>query len=124
VKRPELKIEMWPPSPETGMSTGRLPAGVKITHLPTGESVVCTHYRHPHKNKSAALKQLRQKLTIPNLPFDDARCVGVGNDQEGWRTGCEVCLRRLSPGNPLDQWHTDPPELVNGECELIIRIEK
>ena len=38
------------------------------------------------------------------LPFDIARCPGVGSDAEGWRDGCETCLRRTAPGNPHGPW--------------------
>jgi hypothetical protein len=53
------------------------------------------------------------------LPFDVARCPGVGSDAEGWREGCEDCLRRTSPG-PLQSWHVVPPPIIVFECEFRI----
>jgi len=58
------------------------------------------------------------------LPADIARCPGAGSDAEGWREGCEHCLRRTSP--PADQdrvlW-MQPPAVIVFECEYLIEDE-
>lgn len=47
------------------------------------------------------------------LPDDIARCAGVGSDVEGWREGCEDCLRRICPpGNPERVVMISPPPLI------------
>jgi len=51
------------------------------------------------------------------LPDDVARCAGVGSDAEGWREGCETCLRRLSPAG---RFHMQPPAIIAFECEYFI----
>lgn len=52
------------------------------------------------------------------LPHDIARCRGVGNDAEGWREGCDDCLRRTSPmRNHPDITHMTPPAIIVFECE-------
>ena len=51
------------------------------------------------------------------LPSDVARCRGVGSDAEGWREGCDTCLRRTSPV-PETAWFVDPPAIIVFECEL------
>ena len=60
-------------------------------------------------------------MTLPN---NIARCAGVGNDDEGWREGCEDCLRRTNI--PSDQWRMfiwiEPPAIITFECEY--RIEQ
>lgn len=58
---------------------------------------------------------------MTTLPADVARCPGVGSDSEGWRDGCDVCLRRLvqavdHPGVP----HMEPPEIIVFECEYLL----
>lgn len=50
------------------------------------------------------------------LPDDVARCAGVGNDAEGWREGCESCLRRLAGGRV----HMQPPPIIAFWCEYQI----
>lgn len=50
---------------------------------------------------------------------DIARCNGVGDDAEGWREGCETCLRRTAPR--LERVvMIDPPEIIAFECEHLI----
>ena len=59
------------------------------------------------------------------LPADVSRCAGVGSDAEGWREGCEDCLRRTSP--PIDHpWvsHISPPEIIVFFCPYYIEQEK
>jgi hypothetical protein len=46
-----------------------------------------------------------------------SRCEGVGSDEEGWREGCENCLRRTTPPvHPDRPWLMDPPEIIVFEC--------
>ena len=54
------------------------------------------------------------------LPDDVARCRGVGNEEEGWREGCDVCLRRLSPSAGPYAANMQPPTIIVFECEYLI----
>jgi hypothetical protein len=53
------------------------------------------------------------------LPNDVARCDGYR--AEGWREGCEDCLRRTAERDPKD-WISmmAPPVIVGFECEARI----
>lgn len=51
---------------------------------------------------------------------DSARCLGVGDDTEGWREGCEHCLRRITPPHGPDQRWIDPPLIVVFWCEYLL----
>jgi hypothetical protein len=51
------------------------------------------------------------------LSSDVARCAGVGSDEEGWREGCETCLRRITPGGHS---HMCPPPIITFFCEYQI----
>lgn len=53
------------------------------------------------------------------LPHDVARCQGVGSDAEGWRDGCDDCLRRTSTGGDYTP-HIAPPPIIVFECEYRI----
>lgn len=55
------------------------------------------------------------------LPNDVARCNGVGSDdpEEGWREGCETCLRRLAP-RPDRCVMMGPPPILVFACEYLI----
>jgi len=52
------------------------------------------------------------------LPADVHKCSGLGSDAEGWREGCEDCLRRLAPPAQRDRvWWMSPPAVVAFWCE-------
>lgn len=50
------------------------------------------------------------------LHYDYARCNGY-QTQDGWRDGCEDCLRRTSPGREHYQPYILPPTIIVFECE-------
>lgn len=55
------------------------------------------------------------------LPADVARCAGAGSDAEGWRDGCDTCLRRLSPPvNPDRVLTMEPPPVIVFFCPYLI----
>ncbi len=57
----------------------------------------------------------REMVTLPN---DVARCAGVGDDDEGWREGCEDCSRRLAESTgDVVAWML-PPEIIAFWCEF------
>lgn len=56
------------------------------------------------------------------LPKDFAKCRGVGSDDEGWREGCEQCLRRTTPPGDNQSW-IEPPAIIVFECEYLIERE-
>lgn len=58
-------------------------------------------------------------MTLPN---DIHRCLGVGDDTDGWRDGCEDCQRRTS-SRPNPCWWMTPPAVIVFECESRIAPE-
>lgn len=56
------------------------------------------------------------------LANDIARCPGVSNDADGWRDGCDDCLRRTAP-RPDPAWVMEPPKVIVFECESRIQPE-
>lgn len=68
--------------------------------------------------KSATRSQ-RKQGGVMSLPYDVARCAGVQYGGE-WREGCEYCLRRTSPVDPVQQVWMAPPEIIAFECEFLI----
>jgi hypothetical protein len=56
----------------------------------------------------------------PTLPPDVARCAGVGDEDEGWREGCDDCLRRTAElPKGFASW-IEPPAIIAFECEFRI----
>ena len=58
------------------------------------------------------------------LPYDVARCPGIGSEGEGWLEDCETCLRRLSPGaDDRLQVYMAPPAVIVFFCPYQITVE-
>lgn len=55
----KYKIEPWPPQSKTGMQSGKIPAGVKVTDTETGHWHCCNIYRSQHQNRDAAIRTLK-----------------------------------------------------------------
>ena len=69
----------------------------------------------PAQAKPSGLERL-----VRRLPDDVARCAGSGSDEEGWREGCDVCLRRLSSSDGEWVFHMLAPPIIVVECEFLI----
>ena len=54
------------------------------------------------------------------LPNDIARCAGIGDDTEGWREGCEDCMRRTAESNNDVNCWIVAPAIIAFSCEFMI----
>lgn len=62
----DVIISVHPEPVRHGMTTGKIPNGIKILHKATGLVAVCDKYRHQHLNKKEALSELAKALNKLN----------------------------------------------------------
>lgn len=51
-------VEPFPPMPKSGMSTGKIVPGVRVTDKRTGEYAIANMYRKMYLNRDAAIHEL------------------------------------------------------------------
>ena len=68
-------------------------------------------------HKAAAEARIEFRAWLPN---DVARCAGVGDDKDGWREGCDDCMRRTAESTgDMPAWMM-PPAIITFWCEFRI----
>lgn len=64
----DLRVESYRHNPNTtGMGVWRAPTAVKVTHIPTGLSVICSSERSMYANRVKAMEELEAALTALNF---------------------------------------------------------
>ena len=86
IDQSDLRIDVYRSSGAGGQHVNRTESAVRITHIPTNVVVQCQNDRSQHKNKAAAMKQLKAKLYELEMRRKNEEALKVENTKAdvGW----------------------------------------
>ena len=82
----DLKVDTYRASGAGGQHVNKTDSAIRITHLPSGIVVSCQSQRSQHKNRSAAMKQLKSQLYEQELEKKASEAEALGGEKKeiGW----------------------------------------
>lgn len=122
----DLRIDVFRAGGHGGQSVNTTDSAVRITHLPTGEVVVCQDEKSQLKNKNKAMKVLRSRL-LEKAQSEQANAiakerrsqVGTGFRNERIRTYNFPQGRVTDHRIGLTQYNL--PEVINGDIDAFVK---
>lgn len=63
----EYKIEVLEETPKGGQQSGRIPIGVKVTHVASGLTASCEFERSQYKNREIAIRMIMRGREILDI---------------------------------------------------------
>lgn len=89
-KEADYKVETLHSGGHGGQNVNKVETGVRVTHVPSGITVVCTEERSQYMNKRKAIKRIQEQLKLLNQN-------ALANHQnDAWREH-----NRIIRGNPI-----------------------
>ncbi len=125
--RPEdLKIETMRSSGAGGQHVNKTESAVRITHIPTGITVMARNERSQHRNKEMAMKILKAKLYQYYLEKEREKMKELEEQKTDIAWGHQIRSYVLHPYRLVKDHrtgleHTNPDEVLDGDIDEFIR---
>jgi len=122
----DLKIETFRASGPGGQHVQKASTAIRITHLPTGISVVCQSERSLHQNRENAMKLLRARLYEYYKKIEDKKFEELEKEKKEVAWGNQIRSYILHPYKLVKDHRTgyETPrveEVLDGDLEPFIR---
>ncbi|HXH53372.1 MAG TPA: peptide chain release factor 2 [Sphingomicrobium sp.] len=125
VEEKDLRVDTYRASGAGGQHVNTTDSAVRITHVPTGIVVACQNERSQHKNRAAAMKQLKARLYEAELQRREAEAdaANAAKTDIGW--GHQIRSYVLQPYQLVKDLRTgvtstSPGDVLDGDLDRFI----
>jgi peptide chain release factor 2 len=125
IKPEDVRVDVFRASGAGGQHVNRTESAVRMTHLPTGLVVQCQNERSQHKNRAAAIKQLRARLWEYEMEKRRAEERKLEDSKADINFGSQIRSYVLAPYRMIKDHRTklaigDVERVLDGDLESLI----
>jgi peptide chain release factor 2 len=122
VEEKDLRIDTYRSSGAGGQHVNTTDSAVRITHMPTGIVVACQNERSQHKNRAAAMKQLKARLYEAELQRREAEANAQNATKTDIGWGHQIRSYVLQPYQLVKDLRTgvtstSPTDVLDGDLD-------
>ncbi len=126
IKPDDLKIETMRSSGAGGQHVNKTESAVRITHIPTGISVMARSERSQHRNREIAMKILKAKLYQYYMEKEKEKMKEIEEQKTDIAWGHQIRSYILHPYRLVKDHrtgyeHTNPDAVLDGDLDEFIR---
>ena len=126
IKPDDLKIETMRSSGAGGQHVNKTESAVRITHIPTGISVMARSERSQHRNREIAMKILKAKLYQYYMEKEREKMKEIEEQKTDIAWGHQIRSYILHPYRLVKDHrtgyeHTNPDAVLDGDLDEFIR---